>query len=61
MGRSLILAQRRSMNSCSLTYVYNLYTSRNGLYGPTGVGSTGANPNAGEDPRVIGISFSHYF
>lgn len=40
---------------------YNLYTSRNGLYSPTGVGSTGANPNAGEDARVIGISVSHYF
>ncbi len=40
---------------------YNLYTSRNGTWDPAGVASTGPNPNAGEDPRVIGASVSHYF
>lgn len=40
---------------------YNLFTSRNGTQDPLGVASTGPNPNAGEDPRVIGASISHYF
>jgi predicted porin len=40
---------------------YNLYTSRVGTTDPLGVASTGGNPNAGEDPRIIGASISHYF
>lgn len=40
---------------------YNLYTSRVGTTDPLGVASTGANPNAGEDPRIVGASISHYF
>lgn len=40
---------------------YNLYTSRVGTTDPLGVVSTGANPNKGEDPRIVGVSVSHYF
>ncbi len=40
---------------------YNLYTSRVGTTDPLGVASTGANPNKGEDPRILGVSISHYF
>ena len=40
---------------------YNLYTSRVGTTDPLGVASTGGNPNAGEDPRILGASISHYF